>query len=668
MEKQIILSHLLDYLKLKNINYKACGKVIMIDCPFCDKEGLNAQKIPNTYIVNCFSCKTKYNLINIVRYLEDMGDKDEKEIIHYLKELLNVNITTTVDKENTEEYFKFYESNGFDLVPCAVKCPFCYGKGCEKCDNTGNYGKNPIEKDWTNKEHKDKDEWANWILNGLNLGVKTGVRSGITIIDIDQKDIPESIKKIMGKTLLQKSPKGWHLFYKYDKDFPKTGILEQDSKTKEIKLKIDIENDGGQVIIYPSKTSNIQRKIENLIPIIEMPKELKKFLQSKITAPKPTYSEKLREDIKTEDFKIDFTKLALRNNNLEGCCNSEFIKLGGILRKQLNTKQTGYVLHILNKHLLENPMNTKSITAMVNELDKYTIFDEQTLANKIMDYMRGVEEAGKTEVAMAVAGTNRGKDYERLNIALEHLVKEGQLAKKGKTYQIMKRAIWSEDLIEEGKPIDFEMPYFNDVANFNWGDMLVIGSKNKKGKTHISMNIVKQLVEQGKKPYYISLETGSRFKKIALQLGLKEGDIKHTFHVDPTQIELEPNAITIIDWLLIVDKSKTDLVFKRFIEQLYKTNGILIVFMQLKNNKGQENEYFAPNMVMQFPALSARYIYDNEGDGEYGKFTVDVIREPKFKIKSSDIPCFYDWENKTLTVIKNNDGTTKDKSNEKENK
>lgn len=659
MEKSIILSHLLDYLKLKNINYKACGKVVMIDCPFCEKEGLNAQKIPNTYIINCFSCNKKYNLIDIAKHLDKLEDKEEKEVIHYLKELLDIKITTTIEKENTEDYFKFYEANGFDLVPCAVKCPFCYGKGCKKCDNTGNYGKNPIEKDWTNKEHKDKAKWAGWVSNGLNLGVKTGAVSGITIIDIDQKDIPEDIKKNMGKTLLQKSAKGWHLFYKYDKDFPKTGIFEEDLKTKEIKLKIDIENDGGQVIIYPSKTSNIQRKIENLIPIIEMPKELKKFLQSKITTAKPTYSEGIREDIKTGNFKIDPVKLALKNNNLEGSCNSEFIKLGGILRKQLNTKQTGYVLHILNKHLLEKSMDTKSVSAMIYELDKYTIFDEQTLAKKIMDYMRGVEEAGKTEVAMAVAGTNRGKDYERVNLALEYLVKEGQLAKKGKTYQIMKRAIWSEDLIEEGKPIDFEMPYFNDVANFNWGDMLIIGSRNKKGKTHISMNIVKQLVEQGKKPYYISLETGSRFKKIALQLGLKEGDLKHTFHVDPTQIELEPNAITIIDWLLIADKSKTDLVLKRFIEQLYKSNGILIVFMQLKNNKGQENEYFAPNMVMQFPALSARYIYDADDVGEFGKFIVDVIREPKLRIKSFEIPCKYNWTNKTLMRIEDQENETK---------
>ena len=636
MEKSIILSHLLDYLKLKNINYKICGKVVMIDCPFCDKEGLNAQKIPNTYIVNCFSCHKKYNIIDIARKIDNLEDKEEKEVIHYLKELLDIKITTTVDKENIEEYFKFYEANGFDLVPIAKN------------------SKVPIEKDWTNKEHKNKDEWANWIFNGLNLGVKTGRRSNVTILDIDQKPIPKEIEKFLGKTLVQESSKGFHYIYKYEEDFPKTRIDE---------LKIDIENNGGQVVIFPSSIKGIQRKLKELNTITKMPKELKKFLQSKITVPKTTYSEKIREDIKTEDFKIDPTKLALINNNLEGSCNSEFIKLGGILRKQLNTKQTGYVLHILNKHLLENPMNTKSVSAMIHELDKYTVFDEQTLANKIMDYMRGVEEAGKTEVAMAVAGTNRGKDYERVNLALEYLVKEGQLAKKGKTYQIMKRAIWSEDLIEEGKPIDFEMPYFNDVANFNWGDMLVIGSRNKKGKTHISMNIVKQLVEQGKKPYYISLETGSRFKKIALQLGLKEGDLKHTFHVDPTQIELEPNAITIIDWLLIADKSKTDLVFKRFIEQLYKSNGILIVFMQLKNNKGQENEYFAPNMVMQFPALSARYIYDEDDTGEYGKFKVDVIREPKLRIKSYEIPCAYDWETKTLNKVEDNDKDTNKKDN-----
>ena len=113
--------------------------------------------------------------------------------------------------------------------------------------------------------------------------------------------------------------------------------------------------------------------------------------------------------------------------------------------------------------------------------------------------------------------------------------------------------------------------------------------------------------------------------------------------------------------MLIIDKSKTDLVFRHLVEQLYKTNGFIICFQQLK----EDNGYFAPNMCKQFPALSARYMYDNEDSGEYGYFKVDVIREPKMNIKAYDIPCQYNWETKELIKIEDNDQTSKGKKDER---
>ncbi len=624
MYKSIILSRksLLQYLKLREIPHDRRGKVINLKCPFCKMKDFSANIIPNNHIIKCLNpkCSKTYTILDIAKVVESNFPKDEETQFQYIKEILDLKITTQKDDEDMETYLDFYVKNNFDLVPIA------HDK------------KVPVEKDWTNKQHKDKDEWLRWIKkNSLNVGVKTGKQSNVTIIDIDQKPIPEAIKKVMGKTLMQESTKGYHLFYKYEKDLPKTGIAE---------YKIDIENDGGQVVIYPSIVKGIQRKI-SISEISTMPKELKTLLQKKITTPTKTNSEMIREDIKNEDFKIDPKDLQLVNNNLEGSCNSSFVKLGGILRKQLNMNQTGYVLHTLNKHLLDKPMESKAISSMLRELDKYVVFDEKVLAKKVYVYLKDIEEANRQEIAMSLMGTNRGPEKERVDKALTYLTKEGLVIKRGSRYTVIKKAEWNDTLIQIGNPIDFKVPYFYDMGYFNYGDMILIGSKNKSGKTHIAMNIVKQLVDQGIKPYYISLETGSRFAKIALQLGLKEGDVNWTFCSDPTKIELEPDSVTIIDWLLVIDKSKTDLIFRYFIEQLYKTNGFLIVFQQLK----EDNGYFAPNMAKQFPCLATRYIYDNEGDGEYGQFKIDCIREPKMRIKSYEIPCIYDWNTKELKRV-----------------
>lgn len=664
MYKQVILSKLLDYLKLKKIPFKK-GGVITFECPFCKKPS-SATILPNTHKINCFVCNPKTNighyftLVDIAKKVDNLKGSDD-EILQYLKDLLKIKVLTKTDEITIEDILLKYKEWNFDLIPVTA------------C------GKVPIEGKWNEKSHKDIDEWNRWIKDGLNVGVKTGRMSNLLVIDLDAltkkekdeirnktaskkrieelkekrkvnlKTVYDEIKTVMGEPLIQESLGGEHLFYRYDEDIPKTSITIKDTH-------IDIEAEGGYILLYPSrvKDDNFRRftNIKDISDIPILPKELKKYLVSKMDKfPKKTYSEKIIEDIATEDFKINPEDFKLKNNNLEGVCNSSFIKLGGILRKQLNSKMTSFVLHTLNKHMLEDPMDSKAITGMVRELDRYMDFDEQELAHKVLEYLKSVEEANRTEIAMAVVNTNRGEEKKRVDIALQYLVKEGLVLKHGRSYAIMKKVEWKENLIETGTPIDFDMPYFYDVANFNYGDLILIGSKHAKGKTHISMNIVKELVKQGLHPYYISLETGSRFAKIALQLGLKEGDFSWTFCADPTQIELEPNSVTVIDWLMIPDKAKTDLVFKHLVEQLYKTNGILIVFQQLKSTAGQENRWFAENMVNQFPALSARYLYDTEDSGEFGKFQIDKMREPKVRTKSYEICCRYNWETKELKRV-----------------
>jgi hypothetical protein len=404
-------------------------------------------------------------------------------------------------------------------------------------------------------------------------------------------------------------------------------------------LKIDIENDGGQCVAYPSTVDGVKRKINSFKPVIEMPKVLLDYLKTKVTVPLKSFSEKLKEDIQTEDFNLNLLE--------EGERNASLMKLGGLLRKELNTPQTERVLSILNRHICATPITPKELTAMVKSLSKYTAFDEQELAHRVLMYLKDVEEAGRTEICMAIMATNKGEDKMRIDKVLHYLVKEQYILKRGRGYCIIKKLDWKEDLLEIGRPIDFKMPFFYDIAHFNYEDLVLIASKNKRGKTSIAINMIKELVNQGITPYYINLETGSRYAHTALKLGLKNGDFKYAFCADPTQIELEKNAVTIIDWLLISDKSQTDVVFKHFIEQLNKQGGFLIVFQQLKD----DNSYFAPNMLNQFPSLSARYIYDNENDGTYGKFIVDVIREPKAYIKNFEIPCKYNWETRIFKRV-----------------
>lgn len=648
--EKIIKDKLLDYLKLKKIKLKKNGKVYTFECPFCHQ---TATTIPcNKHEANCMSgCNKYYNVLDFARKLDNLEDKEDKDVYQFLKSLMKLDVTTSKELENILDYLKFYEKNGFDLVPIMRN------------------KKRPIEKDWVNKSHKDRIEWQDWLDNDLNIGVKTGIRSNITILDFDvltkkEKDeynttndetkrqeflklrkerldkIFTKYKDILNDTLRQDSIGGCHLIYKYEPNLPKTG-LQLDN------IKIDLENDGGQVVLYPSIVKGKKRKIVKITTINKMSSGLKELLKKKVKTVTKTDSEEIREAIKEENFKINPKDFQLKNDNLEGCCNNSFIKLGGILRKQLNIKETSYALHVLNKHLLADPMPTKDIQAMLREINKYQIFDEEELAEKILEYLNDIEEASRNEIANAIVGTNRGEDKKRIDKTLTYLAREGKIYKDKTKYAIRKTIDWKTNLINVGVPIDYKMPYFYDIMNFNKGDLVLIGSRNSVGKTHIAINIVKQLVEQGINPYYVSLETGSRWAQIALKLGLKEGDFRWYETAKPTEIELHPNSFTVIDWLCPQNYAEVDKLLQHFADKIQNKSGNLIIFMQLRDN----NEWLAKDLVKQFPALVSRYIYDNEDDGEYGYFYIDKLRDSKTKQKFAKIPCQYDWETKILKRI-----------------
>jgi hypothetical protein len=375
-----------------------------------------------------------------------------------------------------------------------------------------------------------------------------------------------------------------------------------------------------------------------------MPQELLEFFKSKVTIPLKSFSEKLIEEIKLDNIKPEELNIQPIE---EGNRNNFIIRFGGILRKEMNLGQTATTLSLVNRFFCRPPLTPKELDNIVNSLDRYISFDETELALKILNYLKIVEESTSRDIQDAL-GEKSAESKQRIEKAIKYLVKEGFLYKKRRAYHLIKKAEWRETFLSESSTVDFKMPYLNDVAVFRNGDMIMIGGGPKVGKTHIALNIVKKLVEQGKKPYYISLESGNRFATISKELSLEEGQFKWCVHFSPENIEIEKNAITIIDWVLPTDYAETDKLFKHFAEQLVKQGGILIVFVQLKS----DGRFFAENMISFFPSLVCRYLYDGD-DGVHGGFHMDYVREPKLKLKKFKVPCKYIHETKELEPLEN---------------
>lgn len=617
MDNGAILLYLEQNVKDFKVNKR--GKFPIFTCPHCNKME-TARFVPGADKINCMACNYTGDIHDIACLLGNVDYTDTKESIMD-------KICADLDIQNDSKIIKtleYYKANKFDLTPLQHN------------------SKIPFELDWLNKEHKDDDEWFKWLSEmRLNIGVKTGSRSGITIIDVDQETIPADIELLKGNPLIQKTGRGWHLIYKYSSKIPTTKIAE---------YKVDLLNDGKQAVLYPSDivnadgSKNKREFITELIPLTDIPEDLLRLLLSKL---EPTAIESKQESLEIDpNFKVNLTDLTLKNNNLEGCCNDTFLKLGGILSKQLKLEDNAFALRVLNQHLLEKPLDNARINNIIKSLSKYTKKDEKALAQQIFKYLNIVEFANSKEIKDAL-----GFSKEDIDKTLAQLVIEGYIIRKGRTFSIIKKANWKQELNISYNILPFDVPYFSNSASLAWGDMILLASKTKYGKTTVAMNIIKYIKEELVKKgldfpiYYIGSEAGSRFVKTAGALGLVEGDFKWDFIVDPTKITLEENAITILDWLMISDKSQTDSVFKHFADQLYKTQGLLIAFQQLKEN----GDYFAENMAKQYPALSARYLYTDE-TGLKGNWILDAIREPKTHCKSGIIPCTYNTHTKVLSA------------------
>jgi len=326
----------------------------------------------------------------------------------------------------------------------------------------------------------------------------------------------------------------------------------------------------------------------------------------------------------------------------------------------LNPKDTEFVLRTLNYNLLGNPMEEKALKSMCRELAKYTYFDENDLAKEVVAYLKIKSTASESEIEVAVLGERaKGENKIRIGRVLHYLIKEERIIKAGREYAVLEEMGWTDTLFDAAAPIHFKVPYFHDYAHFNIGDLVIIGARNKYGKTGLSMNIVKRFVDQGIKPFYIFSEGGGRYQKYALELGMKEGDFWRVPCFDPDKVILKNNSIVIYDWLMPKDFARTDKIFSQIVEQLEKTKSFMICFVQLKEDA--DNSFFAKNMIGQYPCLVSRYLYEEENSGEFTKFKLDLVRDPKHNGKQFEIPCKYNFDTKEVLTI----SEIEEKENEK---
>lgn len=582
--------------------------------------------VPGSDKFYCLACGFKGTAYDLIRIVEQKPNLTDEEVITFISDNLKID-----NYPELEEYKKY----GWQLFVIAKN------------------SKVPLKDEhWREKEFcfGDKSKWISWLEQGYNLAVNCEF-SNVMIVDFDDKEVtPEAmilrdeLKKLLedNKTLVQNSARGGkHYVFNYDAE-----LCFKQKVNLGGGLAIDTRTHKGYFLIAPSTFEgksyhwvNLGTEIKTISP------ELKAKLLEII---KVDIDRKGKEDLSSATKKAIENPIELSKNNLDGCCNDSFVRFGGVLIKMgLSPDIVKGILFYLNKNWLRNPMPTSAIDGMIGSLEGYKGTEEQTQEKAIYDACELIQcDIGAADI---LAHVFPGDKHKRAIVDkyLAKFHKEGKLSRRGRgKYDLRQKVEWTNENQEKLSEIKYKIPYFDDVAYFRNGDIILIGAPTGKGKTTLAMNFVKQMKEQGIVPYYLSLEAGSRHEKVAAALGLTQKDyyIPKEQVTNPLQIEIEENSFSIIDWVYLGDDfAQTQAVFKHLNDEMVRKNGILVVFTQLKEDFG----WFAPNLIKSFPRFATRFVYDDE-TGIVSHFDVCKITDPKGHYQTAIISTEFNFDTKEL--------------------
>ncbi|RLF58122.1 MAG: hypothetical protein DRN27_06215 [Thermoplasmata archaeon] len=599
--KNKVQDYLMDYLHKVVPNFKTEKK--LFTCPRCNEVSANVFP-PNSGKIHCFTpnCGKVGTIIDVTRMLEfdNCEDIPVKDIEKHLIKMFDIKTT-----EHVYEVFDQYVKWGWDLCPVTNANTEASG-----------YGKASwVEEDWQLKSHKNKSEWIEWA-KSINMGVKTGKMSNTLGIDFDfvesalkkkiyagkgtlqdielankqHTDGLELVKKEMPyldwSTVQQNTFGGVHLFYLYDEEVPKTAFNFKG-------IHIDIEAEGGQIVVEPSIVGGQKRTISGKL-VKPLPKELKELIINN--------SGKNKKEEKVEYIAED-TELTFEN--LNGNRNNTFIRLYGELRKEMSIKVAYNALKKFNG-LLDKKLPLKDLKAMAKQAEKYYEADIETIAEDIMEHFKMVQQ----DVTFRDLKEHL-KTYEPIDIqkAIRFLIDKDKIYRiKKDWYKLITDVEWRTDLITVNKPLNINVPFITPHANLTNGAMIVIGGKTGTGKTITTMNFIEAFVKQNICPKLISTEATGGFGDSALSLGLKEGDFKFWQTTDPTTVPFQNNEVRIIDWLKAPNSEffKLDTIYEELNNKLVNHGGLLIVFAQLRSKDGT---FYSEDMVMQFASYVGKFLY-----------------------------------------------------------
>lgn len=261
-------------------------------------------------------------------------------------------------KESATQLIK----RGWSIIP--LHYPLGENECSCKNQNCSSNGKHPMTKNGLKNASQDLVSIENWWRSAprANIGILTGLESGLVVLDVDPRHGgEESLKNLeiefgaLPKTLAVKTGgDGWHYYFKH----PGGKISNKAS----FRNGLDIRGDGGYIVAPPSIHASL--KPYQWINPTEQIADIPQWLLQLITSPQQTI--KKDEQSKSEQ----------ESDNSEGfpdgTRNDSLLSVGGFLiSKGLPSSDIAKALQALNQSLCHPPLDPSEVDSVVSSLTRY---------------------------------------------------------------------------------------------------------------------------------------------------------------------------------------------------------------------------------------------------------------------------------------------------------
>ena len=327
----------------------------------------------------------------------------------------------------------FYLDKGWNIIPCDFK------KAVFKDGKIEKQVVFPPSYKVYHTERVTKELATKWWGDHNGIAIVTGKISGITVIDIDTKLLPEIVD--MPQTFTVETNKGFHFYFKYFEPI-KTGAQEYGKDG--FVFNMDIRNDGGIAFADPSEYelpdgTKTRYKINDTSELAEFPLEWCKKIYAKYgkTVPVKDWKAKVQEPIDSGSRNATFTSI-----------------IGGLLQKfpQDDWNSIVWTLVQSENHVQKKPLTDSELRSIFDSISKAEL-QKRNMGGEIKD--------------ISITSNEEQIDIEiRLEKATVCCRTKNIVAQEGDGY------VWLKKSAGLSHSIDYHFKLHSDTSKDNWAKLL----------------------------------------------------------------------------------------------------------------------------------------------------------------------------------------------------